>query len=112
MENFKSLGLISKKKNASTSLLNKDGKIQFEHRGNANISKKFYSKLTIDQVKKSFMQVINFIVVPLKIIMLIYLTIKKIEFQLFNVSEDVVRKVLSYLNTSGAAGMDKTSKNF
>ena len=80
MENFQASWFISKKKNASTSLLNKDGKIQFEHRGNANISKKFYSKLTIDQVKKSFMQVIKFIAVPLKIIMLIYLTIKKLNF--------------------------------
>lgn len=52
------------------------------------------------------MHLIYLIAVPLKITILVYLTIKN-EFQLFNGSEDVVKKNLSCLNINNIAGLDQ-----
>ena len=45
-------GFSSEEKNYSKVSLSKDGKIQFGHRENANIFKKFYSELATDLLEK------------------------------------------------------------
>ena len=69
------LGLNAKERKKLKVSLHKSGINKFEPRENANIFKKFYSKLATDLVKKNYqMHLINLIAVPLKITILIYLT--------------------------------------
>ena len=58
------------------------------------------------------MQIINFLAIPQTITMPIYLTIKQFQFQLLNVSKDIAKNILSYLNTIEAAGLDQFSATF
>ena len=71
---LKSPGLSSREENASKILLNKDDKIKFQLRENANISKKFYFELPNDLVKIYQWYLTNIVASPLKITFLIYLT--------------------------------------
>ena len=71
---LKSPGLSSREEKASKILLNKDDKIKFQLRENANISKKFYFELPNDLVKIYQWYLTNIVASPLKITFLIYLT--------------------------------------
>ena len=77
---WKSLGISSKEGNTSKNSQNIDGTIQFEPRENANIFKKFYFEQANGVLKKLQIALIVFVAEPLKITMLIYLTVKKTNF--------------------------------
>ena len=77
---WKSLGISFKEGNTSKNSQNIDGTIQFEPRENANIFKKFYFELANGVLKKLQIALIVFVAEPLKITMLIYLTVKKTNF--------------------------------
>ena len=109
---LKSLGLSSEKARKSTISLKKDGAIQFEALENANTFKRFYYELagglqeklpkapnkftshtTKNYYAKTSYNVFN-------------------DFELSNVSEEIIKKTLLSLDTSKAAGMDQISSNF
>lgn len=109
---LESPGFSSEEKNYSKVLLSKDGKIEFEHRGNANILKKFYSELATDLLKKLPVAPNKYCSSDIKDNYANIFSNNKIEFQFLGVSKDVVKKTLSCLNTNKDADMDQIPSNF
>lgn len=93
-------------------MLSKDSKIEFEHRGNANILRKFYSELATDLFKKLPIAPNKYCSSDIKGNYTDIFSNKKIEFRFLDVSKDVVKKTLSCLNTNKDAGMDQIPSNF
>ena len=87
---------------------NKDGAVQCEPCKNA----KFCKKLAASLAKKLPIAPSRFNSVTTKDYYASIFNSKRNKFQLFNISEDVVKKNLFYVNTNKAAGMDQISAKF
>ena len=104
---FLGLNVKEKERNKANVSLNKDSKIQFQPRENANILKTLYSKLATDLVKNSQLHLINSIAITT----LIYITIKETNFS-YSTYPKMLLKALSCLDMNKAARMDQIPAKF
>lgn len=101
---MKSLGLNATEGDKAKVYLNKDDAIQFEPRKTASIFKQLWKQLLIvpnkfngNTIKYYYTGIMNN---------------KRNDFQLLNLSEDFVKKILPRLNINKKAGIDQISVNF
>ena len=109
---LKSLGLPSKKGSISKICLKKDDKISFDDKTNVNTFKEFYCNLANELLAKLPPPSKRFGITSVRKYYQNILDLLPCKFELANVSEDLILKLLKNINVNKAAGIDNLSGRF